>query len=357
MGLVGVVVDQRGFCDRLKLKHTTRQREGESLTPHLPMSKWTLLTIATAYSCLVLGTGVVPAADGEAKGPVRITFVGDVCLDGGPGHVITNGDDPFVGIAPWLRDTDLAIANLECAVPTSGKGKAEDKPYTFKAPTQSIPLLKRYFAAVSLANNHALDWGREGFLSQLELMEQEKLPYFGGGRDIDAARRPLILTAQGQRIALLGYCDFPPRSFAAGTKKCGTAWLVRQHVLEDIRRAREEYQADIVIPFLHWGTEHTPTPEQGQPELARSMIDAGADAVIGGHPHATQTVDWYQGKPVIYSLGNCVFNYFPHDLPIYYGWSVRLTFGKPAGIDLETVVLKLDPAGLPQMATSEDRYR
>ena len=87
------------------------------------------------------------------------------------------------------------------------------------------------------------------------------------------------------------------------------------------------------------------------------MIEAGTDAVIGTHPHATQTVEWYQGKPIIYSLGNCVFNYFPHDLAVYYGWSVQLTFGKSTGIDLKTTVLTLDPAGLPHIATSDDKYR
>jgi poly-gamma-glutamate synthesis protein (capsule biosynthesis protein) len=321
------------------------------------MKTTTKMLVGATFCCLVLPPSSARAEDEQDDRVVRITLVGDVCLDGGPGHVVTNGEDPLVGIASLFEDTDLAVANLECALPMKGKGQAESKSYTFKAPTESISLLKRYFSAVSLANNHARDWGKEGFASQLDLFDREQLPYFGGGRNIDEARRPLILSSHGRRVALLGYCDISPRRFSAGPKKCGTAWLVETDVLADIKTARTKFGADTVIPYLHWGTEHTPTPEDYQTRLARRMIEAGADAVIGAHPHVTQTVEWYQGKPIIYSLGNCVFNYFPRDLTVYYGWSVQLTFGKSTGIDLKTTVLTLDPAGLPHIATSDDKYR
>jgi len=303
--------------------------------------------------CLLFGSANISAADGPRDDRVvRITFVGDICFDGNPGHVVTRGDDPFAAVASVLKDTDLAVANLECSVSTAGERSPNR--FSFKAPTGCVHVLKRYFSAVSLANNHAGDWDKKGFVSELDILEREKLPYFGGGRNIEQAQRPVILTSHDRRIALLGYCDVPPRRYAAGANTSGTAWLIENDVLADIRNARTRYGADTVIPFLHWGFQHVPMPEDYQVKLARKMIDAGADAVVGAHPHIPQTVDWYRGKPIVYSLGNFVFNYYPHDPPVYFGWIVRLTIGKAGGIEMKTTVVKLEPTGLPRLITEKD---
>jgi len=302
-------------------------------------------TVSLLFCAAVLAASVaIPSARAE-EGTVRIAFVGDVMLDGGPGHVITNGGDPFAGVASILRDADLTVANLECAIVK--KGHAVDKPYTFRGPESALPLLKKYFSAVSLANNHSGDWGRQGFATELELLRETKLPYFGGGADARAARQPLVLTAGGKRVAFLGYNDFPPRSFAAGPATPGTAWLVEKDVVRDIGAARK--QADIVLLFLHWGedldTEETPE----QKTLAHHLVDAGADAVIGGHSHITQGVEWYKDHPIVYSLGNFVFDYFPTDPPVWKGWIVKLTFGKTGRPLLERTDVELDPAGIPHL--------
>lgn len=167
------------------------------------------MTSVSILACAAALTSqfAVPPARAE-ENSVKIAFVGDVMLDGGPGHIITNGGDPFAGVAAVLRDADLTIANLECAIVK--KGKAEDKPYTFRAPQSALPVLKRYFSAVSLANNHSGDWGKAGFASEIELLRETKLPYFGGGSNARAARQPLVLAAGGKRVAFLGYNDFPP---------------------------------------------------------------------------------------------------------------------------------------------------
>ena len=206
-----------------------------------------------AAICLLLSRATASAAEDRGNDRVvRITFVGDVCFDGNPGHTVSTASDPFAAVASVLKDTDLAIANLECAMATAGENGPNR--YSFKAPTECVPLLKRYFSAVSLANNHSGDWGQEGFASELDLLEREKLPYFGGGRNIEQARRPLILASHGRRVALLGYCDISPRRYAAGPNTPGTAWLIEGDVLADIRAARTRYAADTVIPFLHWGS-------------------------------------------------------------------------------------------------------
>ena len=151
------------------------------------------------------------------------------------------------------------------------------------------------------------------------------------------------------RIALLGINGFPPRSFEAGENSPGVAWLVEDAVIEDIRAARSRDRADAVIPFLHWGTEGSPEPSQEQQELARRMIDAGSSAVIGAHPHVTQTIETHHGRPIVYSLGNFVFDYYPGDPAIWTGWLAQFTVRRSGEVDLETFVLEIDPAGIPHL--------
>ena len=114
-------------------------------------------------------------------------------------------------------------------------------------------------------------------------------------------------------------------------------------VLADIKTARNVCHADLVIPMLHWGHDRCKAPEKWQKALARKMIDAGADAVIGAHPHVIQTFDVYHGKPIIYSLGNFVFDYYPGDPPIWYGWVAELTFPKSGPPDVELRVCPTRP--------------
>jgi poly-gamma-glutamate capsule biosynthesis protein CapA/YwtB (metallophosphatase superfamily) len=276
---------------------------------------------------------------------LRVLFVGDIMLDGGPGHIVTNGGDPFEDVAPVLTDADLTIGNLECAIVK--EGHAVDKPYTFRGPAAALPLLKRYFSAVSLANNHSGDWGKKGFATEIELLRETKLPFFGGGANQEEARKPLILAAAGRRVALLAYNDFPPLSFAAGPSSPGVAWLYEKDVLRDIKLARQH--ADLVLLYLHWGEELEPASTTEQKALARKLIEAGADAVLGNHPHVTQEVEWHKDRPIVYSLGNFVFDYFPNDPPVWRGWIVRLTFGRAPRPTLDIVSVELDKAGVPRI--------
>lgn len=289
-----------------------------------------------------LGSLLLAAALGLSaqSGPVRVLFVGDVMLDNGPGHIISNGGDPFAPTAAVLRDADLTIGNLECAI--TRRGHAVDKPYQFKGPRSALPLLKQYFSAVSLANNHSGDWGKAGFADELALLRESGIPFFGGGSNRAEALRPLLLEARGKRVALLGYNDFKPRSFAATATGPGSAWLEPKSVIAGINEARARYHADYVLLYLHWGSELEEKPEAYQQDLARRFIDAGADAVIGGHPHVTQTIEWYRGKPIVYSLGNYMFDYYPSDPPLWTAWMARLTLDAAQGVGLELFHVELD---------------
>ncbi|TQM06913.1 poly-gamma-glutamate synthesis protein (capsule biosynthesis protein) [Pseudoxanthomonas sp. 3HH-4] len=292
-------------------------------------------------SVLLAASPMASASSGDAS----LIFVGDIMVAETPGELIARGEDPFQPFASLLSSHDVRIGNLECVVATTGT--AEEKPYTFRADPRTLPVLKRHFDAVSLANNHSGDFGKAAFAEQLALMDTAGLPYFGGGRDATAAHAPWIVERNGVRIALLGYVEFKPRSFEADASRPGVAWSGEDDdVIEDIIAARRVHRADIVIPFMHWGWEDEPDPSPRLRAFARRMIDAGADLVVGGHPHVTQGAEYYRGKPIIYSLGNFLFNGF--DTPATTtGWVLSARVDRTGVVDWRTHVARLDANGVP----------
>lgn len=276
--------------------------------------------------------------------PVRLIFAGDLMLDDGPGRTIAAGGDPLAPFDAWLRDADYTIGNLECPVATTGTALA-NKIYTFRAHPRVLDKLQGRFDAVAVANNHSGDYGREAFLETLGLLDRAGIRHFGGGRNLAEAHAPLWIEQKGLRIAVLGYDEFKPRSFEAGAGWAGVAWSEDSHVVRDIRAARAA-GADLVIPFMHWGWEREPQPSERQRALARLMIDAGADAVIGGHPHVTQGADLYRGKPIVWSLGNFVFDGFGEG-PGRVGWLLRLTVDRQGVLAWDTLEAHMDEDGTP----------
>ncbi|MCE9631314.1 MAG: CapA family protein [Planctomycetia bacterium] len=303
-----------------------------------------LTLILAACGAAHAAPGGVPARTASPPDTLALVFVGDVMLDNGPGHAIASGRDPFAACAGLLLDGDFTIGNLECVLGRGGKQVL--KPYAFRAAPRAERFLKPYFTAVGTANNHSLDFGREGFAESLAVLAREEIPQFGGGRTAEEARAPLILEHNGISVAVIGCNAFQADANAAGPDMAGVNPLREADLLADIAAARK--RADFVVPFVHWGPENTPQPRAWQPPLARRMIDAGAAAVIGGHPHVTQTVDTHRGAPIVYSLGNFVFDYYPVDPPEWTGWVAKLTFRKGQPVDLETRAVLLDPAGIPQ---------
>ena len=252
--------------------------------------------------------------------------------------------DPFRHFSRLFAAADVRIVNLECVV--ARKGRAEDKPFTFRAHPRVIPLLKKHVSAVSLANNHSGDFGRSAFVEMLGLFEKEQLPYFGGGRDIRAAHRPWVTQVKGKRIAVLGFDGFLPRSFEALDRQPGVAWLDADLVAHQVRQAKEDLKADLVIVFPHWGEELQPRASDAQRAMARLMIDSGADAVVGGHPHVTQDIEVYRGKPIFYSLGNFIFDGFDTDATNT-GWVLQLVAKADGGFDWTVHEARIDRNGLP----------
>ena len=276
---------------------------------------------------------------------VSLVFAGDIVLDDTAGAMIARGEDPFSGLADVFAGADIRIGNLECVVATIGS--AGNKNFTFRAHPRTLPVLKRHFDAVALANNHSGDFGREAFAQMLDLLKAADLAQFGGGHNLSQAHTPLIIERKGLRIALLGYNEFMPRSFEADYNAPGIAWSEDEQVVDDIRKARAEHGAHLVIPVMHWGWENEPTSNARQRQLARLMIDAGADAVIGGHPHVTQETAQYKGKPIIYSVGNFVMKE-TDNAEQRRGWVLRLQLDAQGVSRFDTVPVQIDMEGIPQ---------
>ena len=291
--------------------------------------------------CVLFGCTGVSIAENV---PIKMLFVGDVMLAETPGELIRNGQNPFEYFDALFRQADITIGNLECTV--SLKGHAEEKPYTFRAHPRVIPVLKQYFSVVSVANNHTGDFGSVAFADMLDHLDQAKMPYVGGGRNLRAAHQPFVIEVKGKRIAILAYNEFFPRSFEALPDRAGIAWSDDDWVKYDIQQAK--LKADWVIVYPHWGWEYEKMGSGRQQYLAHLMIDNGADAIVGGHPHVTQNIEQYKGKPIFYSLGNFVFNGFD-DVESTTGWALELTVSADSKIDWHIYTAKLDKNGIPHL--------
>ena len=298
------------------------------------MSKNVWSTVAVAWAL----AGSVQAE------PINLIFAGDIMLDDGPGRLIGQGGDPLAPFAEILKAADYRIGNLECPIATSGQAHAS-KVVSFRADPLTLSVLPGRFDAVSLANNHSGDYGHEAFSETMRHLDNAGIAYFGGGKNLAAAHQPLWIERNGLKIAVLAYNEFKPRAFEAGADWPGIAWSEDDQVIADLRAAKAA-GADLIIPFMHWGWEKEGQPSLRQQQLARKMIDEGAALVVGGHPHVTQGAEIYKGKPIIYSLGNFVFDGF--DYPAAQrGWLLRLKLDKSGLVFWDTLVAQMDENGTP----------
>ena len=276
---------------------------------------------------------------------VSVVVVGDIMLEGGPMRAMRKGQDPFASFAPLFKAADVRVGNLECVVATQGSAEP-DKPNTFRVSPLSLKYVRQHFDAVGLANNHSGDFGPVAFTQMLGLLKREGIGYYGGGLNLSEAHTPWVVERNGVRIAFLGYNEFQPRNFEADHDRAGIAWSEDAQLVRDIQMARTQWRADVVIPIMHWGWEEAKANPR-QRALARRMIDAGADAVIGGHPHQVQDTEVYQGKPVFYSLGNFVFEGFPDKINNV-GWALRMNVGKTGVQSWQLHTAQIDRRGIPR---------
>ncbi|MFB9326009.1 CapA family protein [Paenibacillus aurantiacus] len=249
-----------------------------------------------------------PEPSGET---VRLSFVGDILLAANVQALMAkNGYDyPYAKSLSYLQGPDLMAGNLENPITKRGT-PAQDKQFVFKGTPESLPALKEAgFDVVSLANNHTLDQGVEGLLDTIGYLDEAGLPNTGGGSDDQEAYEPVILEAKGVKVAYVGLSRvLPVGSWKAAPDRAGVAeaYGEAKQGIEAIKAAKAK--ADLVVVMVHWGIEKDDKPQEYQKQLGRRFIDAGADLVIGSHPHVLQGFETYKGKWIAYSLGNYIFN-------------------------------------------------
>jgi poly-gamma-glutamate synthesis protein (capsule biosynthesis protein) len=199
----------------------------------------------------------------------------------------------------------LAFANLETTV--SGRGVQGGCGYCFRADPRAIAgLAFAGFDVLSVANNHIWDFGPVAFTDTLTHVASAGIAAVGGGADLARARAPVVRTAGGSRVAFLAYTNLLPASAGAGQAKPGANLYDERSFAEDIAVARG--MADIVVVSFHAGEEYQTAPNDWQTRVYRAAVDAGADLVIGHHPHVVQPVERYRNGWIAYSLGNFVFD-------------------------------------------------
>ncbi len=262
------------------------------------------------------GQAVLSEQVDETMDKATVLIGGDVMLSRSVGdQIVWNGFDPFAQVSAELRSADLAVVNLECVI--SDQGYPAWKPYTFRAPPLAInTLLNAGIDLVSLANNHVGDYGMNAFLDMITRLESGGVDYFGGGQNAEVAYGAKIARLPaGVRIAFLGVSNIETPYFAAGESQPGLAWLNEERLFQEINDARSK--ADVVVVMPHWGTEYTDQVTAEQQRLGREMIAAGADVVIGAHPHHIQYAEQYAAGWIKYSVGNFVFDTYGPNI----GWS------------------------------------
>ncbi len=251
-----------------------------------------------------------PSPASVPERPVTLAFTGDVMFGRTVNsHMLAtapNDPYPFTYTADFLRGFDLTIGNLECVI--SRQGAPVPKSYTFRGDPRAYErLLTAGFDLVSVANNHSGDYGKAAFLDELLALPTHGITPVGGGQNKQRAHMPIYKTVRGTTIAFLAYDEIDPYSFAATNTTPGHAWLNEADLRHDIAHAR--LSANFVITFVHWGIEYFTSFTHHQRSLAQVAIDSGADLVVGAHPHVIEPYEFYQGKLIVYSLGNFVFDY------------------------------------------------
>jgi poly-gamma-glutamate synthesis protein (capsule biosynthesis protein) len=232
------------------------------------------------------------------------------------GSVISDGgiEFPFKLVAGPLQNADITVGNLETSL--GDAGQPAEKNYTFQSPPAAAESLAwGGFDVVSLANNHAMDFGPEALLQGIDLLKAQNVAPIGAGADTEQARSPYITPVNGLNVAFLGYVFVPVEArgsyfdtatWTATETTPGVAWAVPAEIVEDVTAVQS--QADLVVVILHSGYEYVEAPSEEEAAAAHAAIDAGADIVIGHHAHILQAVEFYGDGVIVYGLGNFAFN-------------------------------------------------
>lgn len=244
-----------------------------------------------------------------------VSFVGDVNYDPDCAPMVRVNELGGVEncfdteVLDALRGSDITLMNNEFSITERGSA-LEGKTWTFRAHPDTVQIHKDLGAdIVSLANNHVYDYGETGFQDTLAHLEAAGMPYVGAGRNLDEAKQAQYFIVNGIKVGIIAASRAEKVYFTPVATDDSAGIMGTYESAEFLDAIKEsDAQCDILIAYVHWGTERSTKLESAQKEMAREYIDAGADAVIGAHTHCLQGMEFYNGKPVVYSMSNFWFS-------------------------------------------------
>lgn len=254
---------------------------------------------------------VIDISDTEENTGAELLFAGDICIqDYIAGYYDVSGIGGIVDeeLKELMKTADIMMANQEFAFSERGM-PMEDKQYTFEIAPRYVSIFTELgIDIVSLANNHALDYGQEALVDSFDTLDGAGISYVGAGRNLERAKELALFEVNGMKIGFLAASRvIPVTEWNAGLERPGMLTTYDPSALIAQIEAKRKL-CDILVVYVHWGVERNEFPEDYQKMMARQYIDAGADVVIGTHPHVMQGIEYYKGKLIAYSLGNYIFS-------------------------------------------------
>ncbi len=297
-------------------------------------------------------TGEIQNSASDADGaPWSVVVAGDWAPRGGHVQALTESPTAFYGdLLPLLRDADLSLVNLECVLGDGGTPIVKDGPH-MRAPAAAVAGLAAVpFTLACLANNHSMDYGSEGLAQTLRLLREHDIAAVGAGLS-EADRQPFCVIIKDVRVAVVNVAE--GEEGRARGEGPGVVELAAGCTAQHIAGLRQ--QVDVVIVVAHAGREFVPVPPPYIQRAYRALIDAGADLVVGHHPHVPQGVEIYHDRPIVYSLGNFAF-WIPDGSPyLRLGYLFAAMFRGPRLQSVRLVPYKIEPGRLSGLAQSEQR--
>lgn len=287
----------------------------------------------------------------EEQKAVHLLAGGDFCLGmRSLESIIEREGMPFLlhHLASTLQQADYILVNLEC--PVTEHTIQVKKEFTFKMKPSYLAYGEEFPFLFSLANNHIGDYGRKGMLDTFAALEAYGIPYCGAGRNLEEALQGCVVEKHGIKLGFLAYSLTIPTEFYAGKDKPGTLPATPSIVEEGIRRLRP--MVDALVVSFHWGTQHSHYPTMIQQNMAHLAADAGADIILGHHPHVLQGIELYGGKVSAYSLGNFLFRLGREKESMLLEFEVQ-----KEGITEVTIIPLITDIAQPRIATGTDAER
>ncbi|MEK7658070.1 MAG: CapA family protein [Patescibacteria group bacterium] len=295
---------------------------------------------------------ILNQSESKQQKEINIVFVGDIMLGRGVENIWRKYGDSrfsFLKIAGEINRADLAFGNLEG--PISERGTNHKIKYSFRFASETVDGLKfAGFDVLSLANNHIFDWGRDAIEDTVSILKTNGIESVGAGKDYLEANNPVIKEIGDIKIAFFAYSNLEPNAqvFEATKDKAGRSSFDSERIKEEIYAVKQLEIADIVIVSFHWGEEYQQRSNKKQQEIGRSLVESGADLIVGHHPHVVQEIERYKNGWIAYSLGNFIFdqNFSEETMK---GLLLKVKIQNKKIIEVEPIEVKINDSFQPEI--------